>query len=345
MQKTIFFPLSNTGGSAYIIDYFKSQNYRVLAGDANPMAIGRFISDNFFQLPYQREPNYFEIVKEIIKSEKVDVYVTMGENESLVVSRDRQEYLDMGCIPTAANLKTMELGVDKCELFTFLQNELDIPLPVFHSVKDLDSFEEGLEKLKGKKICLKPAITSGSRGFVVIQDESPDIQQLFSQRVSFPTVSKDYLRSNISNTKIPKMIMMEFLDGENFNASLVGKNGDLIFSSVHTREQVKDGLSTRGRIVYNKEIVEINRKIAKALNLTGFIVGQFIGNKLIEINPRWSTSIIFNSVNEYSMGVKVWTGEEIIIDPADVKVHNTLVYERYYETIIHDENGKVFNNG
>ena len=101
-------------------------------------------------------------------------------------------------------------------------------------------------------------------------------------------------------------------------------------------------LSTRGRIVKNDEIVEYNRRIAEALDLTGYIVAQYIGNKIIEINPRWSTSIIHGSVNEFLMGVKVWTGEQIDIDPNDVKIQQTLTYERYYETLIHDDQGNQF---
>jgi len=38
----------------------------------------------------------------------------------------------------------------------------------------------------------------------------------------------------------------------------------------------------------------------------------------------------------------VWTGEQIDIDPNDVKIQQTLTYERYYETLIHDDQGNQF---
>ncbi len=36
MAKTIFFPISNAGGSVYILKTFKDNGYRVIAGDATP---------------------------------------------------------------------------------------------------------------------------------------------------------------------------------------------------------------------------------------------------------------------------------------------------------------------
>ncbi len=343
MPKTIFFPVSNTGGSVYILKSFKEIGYRVVAGDASPFSIGRYIADVFHQLPWRKDPNYFDEVFRIIKEEKVDIFVSSGEWESLQVSRMREKFLKLGCIPTAANNKTMELAVDKCKLFDFFENEVDIPLPLFHTVETVEDFDRGLDKLKNVKVCMKPAVGVGSRGFVIVDDQPMDPKMVFNSRLTYPIISRDYVRQSLKNGSVPKMIMMEYLDeGKNVNASLVGKDGKLIFSCVHTREAVKDGLSTRGSIIVNKDIVEYNRRIAKALELTGYVVSQYIGNKIIEINPRWSTSIIHNSINEFLMGVKVWTGEEITIDSQDIETHQTLTYERYYETLIHDQIGNQY---
>ena len=197
--------------------------------------------------------------------------------------------------------------------------------------------------MKNVKICMKPAVAAGSRGFVVVDEQPMDPKIVFNGRFTYPTISPMYVRDSFAKGLVPKMIMMEFLEeGLNINAGIVGKSGDMVHSSLHTREVIKDGLSTRGSILENKEIFEFNRRITKALDLTGFIVAQFIGEKIIEINPRWSTSIIHNSINEFLMGIQVWTGEEIIIEPIDTKIHQTLTYERYYETLIHDQNGKRF---
>jgi carbamoylphosphate synthase large subunit len=344
MTKTILFPISNAGGSIYLIKSFQKIGYRVVAGDATPFAIGRYIADAFYQLPWRNDPEYTNAILNIIQKENIDVYVTSGEQEALDVSRAREKYLQMGCTPTAANNKTMELAVDKCSLFDFLKKEVDIPLPLFQIVENIDDFEKGLEKLKGLRICMKPAVAAGSRGFVVVDEKPMDPNIIFNGRFTYPTVTPMYVRESMAKGAVPKMIMMEFLDeGTNLNAGIVGKNGELVYSSLHTREAVKDGLSTRGRILVNNEIVEFNRRIAKALDLTGYVVAQYIGNKIIEINPRWSTSIIHNSINEFMMGIQVWTGEPITIDPDDERTHQTLTYERYYETHIHDQEGREFD--
>ena len=143
MTNTIFFPISNAGGSVYLFKSFKEIGYRVIAGDATPFAIGRYTADAFYQLPWRNDPEYTSVILNIIKKEKVDVYVTSGEQEALEASRNREMYLELGCHPTAANNKTMELAVDKCKLFEFLKNEVDIPLPLFQTIENIDDFEQG----------------------------------------------------------------------------------------------------------------------------------------------------------------------------------------------------------
>jgi carbamoylphosphate synthase large subunit len=345
MQKSIFFPVTNSGGSNYKIQAFQAIGWRVIAGDANPNAVGRFTADAFYQVPWQSDPDYFTRIFEIIKNEKVDVYVSAGEKEALQVSRMRDDFLAIGCTPTAADTHTLELAIDKCALFTFLQEKTDIPLPLFRTIETEEDFNEGLKALDGTRVCMKPASTSGSRGFVLIGEETPPAK-VFNHRITYMTVSPDFVRRGFAEGVIPKMILMEYLDaGDNVNASIIAKEGKLIFSSVHTRENMAAGLSTGGSIIQNEEIVEINREIAKAVGTTGFIMSQFIGNKLIEINPRWSTSIIYKSVNEYLMGIKVWTGEEITIDAQDVAYHQHLTYKRYYEQMIYDDGGNIVDVG
>ncbi len=341
MSKSIFFPVTNTGGANYKIQAFQALGWRVIAGDANPNAVGRFTADAFYHLPWQSDPDYFPRVFEIIQKEQIDVYVPSGEKEALRVARMRAEFLALGCTPTAADMRTLELAVDKCALFTFLKKNTDIPLPLFRSVETEADFDQGLKEMAGVQLCIKPASTSGSRGFVLIGEETPPAR-VFNNRITYLTVSPDFVRRGFARGVIPKMILMEYLQqGDNVNASIIAKDGRLIFSSVHTRENMAAGLSTGGTILQYPEIVEINRKIAKALGTTGFVMSQFIGNKLIEINPRWSTSIIYRSVNEYLMGIKVWTGEKIEIDPEDAAYHARLTYKRYYQQLIYDDQGNV----
>jgi len=341
MSKTIFFPVTNTGGAKYKIRAFQRLGWRVIAGDANPNAVGRFTADAFYPLPWRDNPDYFSHIFKIIKNEKVDVYVPAGEKEALWVSRMRDQFLDLGCTPTAADTHTLELTVDKCALFEFLKKETDIPLPRFRAIHTQEDFDQALIDLKGIQLCMKPASTSGSRGFVRIGDETPP-DEIFNNRITHLTVSPNFVRRGFARKVMPKMILMEYLDdGDNVNASIIAKNGLLLFSSVHTRENMVAGLSTTGTIVKNDAIVEINKKIANVLHTTGFIMGQFIGNKLIEINPRWSTSIIYRSVNEYLMGIKVWTDEKLEIDPLDVAVHARLTYKRYYQQLVYDDQGAV----
>ena len=151
---------------------------------------------------------------------------------------------------------------------------------------------------------------------------------ILNSSFTFPIVSQDYDRDSLYKGMVPKLVIIEYLEKRlNVNANMVGKNGKLILSCVNTLAAVKDMHRTPGSVVINKEIVDYKRWIIKALDLTGYIITQDIGNKIIEIIPRWSISIIYNFINEFLKGVKVWTGEEINIDLQDIETEQTQTFD------------------
>lgn len=341
-MKKIFFSSSNAAGAVYRNKQFRKLGYYVISGDANQDAIGKLFSDQFYCLPWQRESNYFDAVFDVIQKEKVDIFVPTGEAECLKASRMRQKFLEMGCTLVAANTRTIEVAIDKAELYNFLSAQTDIPMMKYHVVNSLQDYEEGLEKLRPLNVSIKPAVGSGSRGFVILDDTPMDAMEFFTKKMSFLKISPDYIRGILKNsTNVPKLVLMELLDGVNYDSNMVCKDGEVLFQSVKTREEAKIGTITKGKIIKNAEIEEINKKIARALNTTGLISTQFIGNKIVEINPRWSTTLVYNSVNEYLMSIQVWTGEDFGINPADLETYEGLKMLRYWDIVTYKDTDSV----
>lgn len=337
-NKKIFFTVSNNPGTAYVIREFKKLGMTVYTGDINKDAIGKFFTDKFFLLPPQDDEKYVDHLLQIVKKEKIELVVPAGENECLKIANVKDRFLDLNCIPVVVNTETLEISIDKANLYDYLSNNSDIPMMNYHVVNNLENFEEGLELLKNYDLCIKPATGSGTRGFAILNNKSLSANDFFTKKTDFYNLSINNLREMLNNsTNIPKLILMEMLEGVHYDSNMICKNGEILFQSVRTREETALGTITKATVVRNNEIEGINKKITRALDTTGYICTQFIGNKLIEVNPRWSTSLNYDNINEYLMSIKLLLGEDITIGEKEHDAYFGTKMLRYWDVIVYKD--------
>lgn len=130
---------------------------------------------------------------------------------------------------------------------------------------------------------------------------------------------------------------MESLNGIHYDSNMICKNGEVLFQSVRTREEAINGTITKATVVKNEELFEINRKIARALNVDGYICTQYIGNKLIEINPRWSTSINYQNFNEYLMALNLAQNIDIGVSMHEYDKYVNTKFIRYFDVKVYKD--------
>jgi len=334
---TIIFTISNAPGTVHKFKSLKKNGYRVVGCDANPDAVGRFFADAFYVVPLQNRPEYRDALLDIVKKEKADLLVA-GEGESPILIEICDAFSALGCKLIATDLNTLQFALDKVKLFTFLSEEINIPLPEFFPVESLQDFDIGMKRIKNPKKCIKPAIASGSRGFVILNDKMIKADDFFRKKPGFSELTIDSFRSMLkASERIPKLILMEYLEDTNYDTTMICRDGEILFQSIRTREEAKLGTIIKGQIVEDDEIYGINKTIAEILNTTGYISTQFIGNKLIEINPRWSTTLTYQSINEYIFGIKIFTGEEMNINPDDIKNYPGIKMLRYWDVLTYKD--------
>ncbi len=337
-NKRGFFTVSNNSGSSYIIREFKNLGMTVYAGDSNHDAIGRFFADKFIHLPPQNDKGYVNHLLRIVEEEKIDILIPAGEEECLMIAMEKEKFLNLNCIPVVVNTKTLEISIDKANLYDYLSNNSDIPMMNYHVVNNLEDYEEGLELLKNYNLCIKPATGSGTRGFAILNNKPLSANDFFTKKTDFYNLSINNLREMLNNsTNIPKLILMEVLEGVHYDSNMICKNGEILFQSVRTREETALGTITKATVVRNNEIEGINKKITRALNTTGYICTQFIGNKLIEVNPRWSTSLNYDNINEYLMSIKLLLGEDITIGEKEHNAYFGTKMLRYWDVIVYKD--------
>jgi predicted ATP-grasp superfamily ATP-dependent carboligase len=92
--------------------------------------------------------------------------------------------------------------------------------------------------------------------------------------------------------------------------------------------------------VESPELLENTRHIVKALDLDWIVNAQFIGEYLIELNPRISTQIFAPGLNIPYLAIKLLleeiTPDEVRDCSSKIKIGQTSV--RYYNQIFFDDN-------
>ncbi|MBE0470917.1 MAG: ATP-grasp domain-containing protein [Methyloprofundus sp.] len=337
--KKILFSAGNGPNSIQIIKSFKKLDFEVLVADIDEKAPGKLFADKFFQLPRLDDHAMMPLLKEIIQKYRIDFFVPVRESECLIASRIRDEFSVLGCVLVTPNTKTIETSINKAYLYDFLAEQTDIPMMDYHVVNSLNDLKKGFKKLKHKELSIKPASGAGGRGFAIISDTPIDAKEFFTSKSQFSVFSKNQLIDMFAQSKgsVPPTILMEMLKGVHYDATMLCKDGEVLIQFVKTREESRIGTITKGEVVVNQEIEEINKKIAQVLNATGLIATQFIGNKIIEINPRWSTSLVCAQIDEYLADLKVWSGEELDFSGFDFASYLGTRMARFWDMQVYKE--------
>ena len=128
--------------------------------------------------------------------------------------------------------------------------------------------------------------------------------------------------------------IMERLSGEEIDVDVLSWKGELLVAVCKTRERAYGGTLIQGEIVKRPEIIKQIEKILKVIPLSYLSVFQFIGGKLLEINPRIAGTMIYTeSFNLAALAIKMAMGE---LKLKQIKQYqNEVPYgKRIYKTMI-----------
>ena len=114
----------------------------------------------------------------------------------------------------------------------------------------------------------------------------------------------------------PKLLVMEYLEGMEYTTDPIALDGEMLLCTTKTVEAARWGVIVKGQLVDKPGLVEQTREILKAIPLSYNVNIQFIGDKLIEINPRVSSFIYQDDLIAPYVAIKLALGE---ITPDDVR--------------------------
>ncbi|VFJ12347.1 ATP-grasp domain-containing protein [Candidatus Nitrosocosmicus franklandus] len=286
---------------------------KILSTDSNSLSAGFYLSDFYEVIPEAEADNYLEVLLNIIDKYSIQVLMPSSGYDIFPFSEHKSKLKKHGVFPVVSDRKILEICRDKISTFNNLKTEFRLPFTTLNP-----------EEVSVYPVIAKPRYGKGSRDIVQVNDEQ-DLR---------------YVSSKFSD-----MIYQEYLPGDEYTIDVMSDlEGNPIVSVPRIRVQTKSGISTKGKIVLDKYLIEESMKIVRKLRIIGPSciqmkkdkLGEF---KLVEINPRLGGGTIFATLagaNFPKMIIDLIEGKTIV----QPKISEITVL-RYFEEIVLDERNKI----
>jgi len=269
MSKQTTILLSAAGGmpSLGVIDVLQSEDVEVVGIDSDPYSFGLHYLESGYTVPRGDDPSFVDSLLNIVRKKKVDALLLSPESEVIAVSRQKDRFVEAGCLPLCPEYETVERCVDKVETAQAFES-LDIPTPtLYHDAQDTEY-----------PCIVKPRYGRGSSGVNVA--ENPEELSVYVDQLEEP-------------------LIQEYIEGEEYTVDVLTDEGGEVLSAVpRQRIAVDSGKSVTGMTVTDEEIREYSREIASSWKLYGPSCIQCIrsseGIHFIEVNNRFGGGAVLS---------------------------------------------------
>lgn len=280
-------------GAAGIIRCLKmDERISLIVGDANVEAVGRFLNEEFVELPLASDNGFVDRILQIAKDHNVDIVFPLVTRELFKLAGEKENFRKHGIRIIVSDYESLKIANDKSALVHHL-NQHNILVPDFRIVKNLEEMENALKALgyPERNVVIKPSVSNGSRGVRVLSELNDEYDILLNTKPSSLFSTFDRVKSALEGKIFPEYLVSEYLPGDEFTIDTLVFEGTPYCIVPRRRQKMVEGISTKGRFEKNEEIISYSRDILNSMKLSGPIgiqVKQASDGryKILEINPR-----------------------------------------------------------
>jgi len=308
---------------------------RLVGVDMRDESAGRFLCDRFRRVPPGSHPGYLEALLEVAEQERVDLVFPQSSAEVGAIAAGAERF---GVPVLVSGPDAIERASAKSETVR-LAERLGIPQPRTIAASDANGFRAAAAELgyPGRDVCMKPLEAKGSRGFRVLSAGADRREQLLGARPGtlLPLTLADAVEILDGGEGFPEMLVMELVEGEELAVDALCRDGRTLIASAKTREAFRAGLAMEFRIIDRPDLLEHSRRLVEALALDWIVNVQFLGDRLLEINPRISTLVYQPDLNLPWLAVRLALGEIDADEVAALDGRTTIGRRvtRYYDQV------------
>ena len=309
--------------------------------DMRPDAVGRFLCDAFYLVPAGASPGYIPALAAVVEKVRPDLLFVQSSHEIETAARHRDVFEALGARVLADGVDGIETAGDKA-LMHAACSQIPVPQPKLLLPRSLDELVAGARELGYPEVpvCFKPPVAKGSRGFRILSAEVDRVHELLHERPINRYMTLPEFEGLFRGVEpFPELMLMEYVDAPEITVDLFADKGEVVFHQTRTREEFLSGLAMAFKTIDRPDLVELTRKVVRHLGLDYYQSVQWIGGKLLEINPRVSTFVYQEDFIIPYLGIKYALGE---LDAEGVALAQSRVRfsrrsVRYYDQVFWDE--------
>ncbi|MBI2547506.1 MAG: ATP-grasp domain-containing protein [Candidatus Aenigmarchaeota archaeon] len=307
MDRTILIPGAGGPAAISVIKSLKLCGFRgkIISTDSNELSAGFFLTNRGYTVPEAKDPKFIDAAKKIIKKENIDTILPTSGFDIFPYSKHKDDISKMGVSIVVNNYDVIEKCTDKLKFFEELENKFDMPRT---SKNHADIVLPCIAKpLHGK----------GGRDVIVCNTKN-DIKYV--------------------NSKFSEMIFQELLPGREYTIdTLSNLDGKSLVTVPRIRLETKAGISTKGRIVLDKNIQKLSEDLLNHLGIIGPACIQMKedGNgvpRILELNPRFGGGSIFSTLA--GANIPEMTLDLLDSKKLDMPRIKEITIVRYFEEIV-----------
>jgi carbamoyl-phosphate synthase large subunit len=309
----------------------------VVGTDITDGSAGRFLCDAFHVVPRGNDPSFAATLAELAEREGADCVLPTSSSEVLALAEGRQHFAMPLLVADARAIARCQDKAATAEAAA----RAGVPAPETYLVGTPDEFRAAAEALgyPDRDVCMKPPAAKGSRGFRVLSASVDRRHALLEARPGPLPLSVDEALEAIGPDDFPSLLVMELVTGLEHTVDGICRDGRLVLGHAKTREAMRAGLAMWFETVDRPDFVDAADRLARELGLDWLVNVQFIGDRLLEINPRISTIVYQEDLNLPYLAVRHAVGEISADALASLvpRARSTRRALRYYDQVEWDE--------
>lgn len=247
-----------------------------------------------------------------LKKEKPQAILSGPEEELLTLSKNKRKIQESGTLLVCPDYEYVQICADKKKT-TEVFLRLGIPTP---------------ELFNDKKSVELPCI----------------IKARFGRGSSEVYVAKNEDELDFYLKKVNESVIQRFIQGDEYTVDILAdKDGNAVSVVPRLRISTESGISVKSKTIYDEEIIDYSKKIAKELKLFGFSCIQCIKNKqgvkFIEVNTRFGGGAILSIKADKTIIpnlIKLIKGEKL--HPSKGFKEGLVMLRYYSEVFIYESN-------
>ena len=309
-----------------------------MVADANPDASGRTLQEPFFLLPKASDFSFIGAIRQLCQEHQVDVLLPLVTRELEILSAHKQEFLQAGTHIIVSDAEKLHLANDKLQLMQTLQQH-GIAVASFYTANTAEEIATCAYALgyPDKRVCIKPALSNGSRGMRILDAQAGSFEAFFEQKPGNTHASLESIMGLFGSRELPAMLVMEYLPGEEYTVDALLDNGEPLMILPRKRIAMNNGISVAGVFENNEEIINYAAQVFRCMQLHGpnglqVKRGEDGHFYVLEINPRLqgsTTTAMGMGINLPVLAVQQAMG--VNIKPLMPEPKWGMRFVRYYE--------------